>query len=249
MVVPRLIDAGDGLLRLEAPGGAGLFTARAGGVSSGPFASLNLGPWTGDDPQAVAENQRRAALFASGDRRRELRIGRQVHAASVAVHRGGGADPALDGVDAHVTDRADLALAVLAADCVPVVVVGPSGVGVAHAGWRGLAAGVIEATVRELAAQPGAGDAAAIVAAIGPCAGPCCYESGEEVHAAFAGRPRGRAEGRHLDLPALARDALQRAGVTTVLDADRCTICDERYFSHRRSGGTTGRQAGIAWRA
>ncbi|MBJ7472266.1 MAG: polyphenol oxidase family protein, partial [Solirubrobacteraceae bacterium] len=83
----------------------------------------------------------------------------------------------------------------------------------------------------------------------GPCAGPCCYEVGAEVHAAFEGWPRGRASERTIDLPIMAQAALEAAGVGEVVLADRCTICDPRYFSHRASGGTTGRQAGIVWRS
>jgi purine-nucleoside/S-methyl-5'-thioadenosine phosphorylase / adenosine deaminase len=111
-----------------------------------------------------------------------------------------------------------------------------------HAGWRGLADGILEegvAAMREL------GDGAPIAAAIGPGAGSCCYEVGEEVAREFE-RPAGR-----LDLKAIARERLQAAGVETVHDAGLCTICSdpELFFSHRRDGGATGRQAGVVWRA
>jgi polyphenol oxidase len=93
--------------------------------------------------------------------------------------------------------------------------------------------------VRELSGGEGA-----LVAVIGPCAGPCCYEVGEEVHAAFAGAHR---SGRRIDLRAIARERLRAAGVREVRQLDACTICDERYFSHRREGPRAGRQAGLAW--
>jgi copper oxidase (laccase) domain-containing protein len=106
-----------------------------------------------------------------------------------------------------------------------------------HAGWRGLAAGVIPAGVAALGPGPYA-------AAIGPGIGPCCYEVGDEVRAAFG------TTGRHLDLKRVAREQLERAGVETIADAGLCTACEaERFFSHRRDRGRTGRQAGVAWRS
>lgn len=238
------------MLAATAHGAQARFTGRAGGVSEPPYDALNLGPWTDDDPAAVAENQARVAAAASTDRARRLVLGRQIHEAAVATHRASAADPDVDGVDAHVTDRHDLAVGVLTADCVPVILLAPWGVAVVHAGWRGLHAGVIGAAGQALLALPGAAaDLSTAVGLIGPCAGPCCYEVGNEVLAAFAGQPRGRAEGRFVDLPVLAEQALVAAGVGEVVQADRCTICDPRYFSHRASGGITGRQAGIAWRS
>jgi copper oxidase (laccase) domain-containing protein len=127
-----------------------------------------------------------------------------------------------------------------------------------HAGWRGLAAGVIERgveAVRELGdgAHSGEGDgdgAAELTAAIGPAAGPCCYEVGDEVRAAFTEYGDVVRRGaRNLDLKAIARIQLERAGIAIVHDADICTICADAslFFSHRRDGGRTGRQAGVAW--
>jgi len=239
------------MLRASAHGAHALFTARAGGVSAAPYDSLNLGPWTADDAAAVAENQRRVADLASTDAQpRRLLVGRQVHESSVAAHLVGCADAAVDGVDAHVTDRSDIAVGVLTADCLPVALLAPWGVGVAHAGWRGLAGGVLGGAVGELLAIGGPDvDAASITACIGPSAGVCCYEVGDEVHAAFTGWPGHDPRTANLDLPALAEAALRHEGVGEVVAAGRCTICDDRYFSHRASGGTTGRQAGIAWRA
>jgi len=127
----------------------------------------------------------------------------------------------------------------LTADCLPIALVAPGGVAMLHAGWRGLADGVIAAGVAALRGL-GAGE---VAAAIGPGAGPCCYEVGEEVHAAFG------TSGRTLGLKALARERLEAAGVGVVHDCGLCTIHDERFFSHRRDRGVTGRQAGVAWRS
>ena len=130
----------------------------------------------------------------------------------------------------------------LAADCLPVALGDAGAVAMLHAGWRGLAAGVLEsgvAALREL------GGSERIVAVIGPGAGACCYEVGAEVHAAFGGAHR---HGDRIDLRAIARERLLAAGVAEVLDAAVCTICDERFFSHRREGARAGRQGGVAWR-
>jgi hypothetical protein len=131
---------------------------------------------------------------------------------------------------------------VLAADCVPVAIGGVGAVATVHGGWRGLAAGVLEEgvkAVRELGAD---GDLEAIV---GPCAGSCCYEVGAEVrHALSLNGPPGA---RHIDLAAIVTDRLYAAGVGQVRALGGCTICDERYFSHRREGARAGRQAGVAW--
>ncbi|MGA9875999.1 MAG: polyphenol oxidase family protein [Solirubrobacteraceae bacterium] len=143
--------------------------------------------------------------------------------------------------DGHATAAPDLAAMVLTADCIPVVLGAEGAVAALHAGWRGLAAGVLQEGVRALREVGGHGT---VVAVVGPCAGPCCYEVGEEVHAAFDGVHR---DGRLIDLRAIAHERLLAAGVAEVRDAPACTICDERFFSHRREGVRAGRQAGIAW--
>ncbi len=135
---------------------------------------------------------------------------------------------------------------VLTADCLPIALAGGGAVAMLHAGWRGLASGIVGegvAAVRELA-----GDLP-LTAAIGPGAGPCCYEVSDEVHAAFAARGADVRSGRNLDLKAVAALELSRAGVGEVHDIGLCTICSEPslFFSHRRDHGVTGRQAGIAW--
>jgi YfiH family protein len=135
---------------------------------------------------------------------------------------------------------------VLVADCLPVALAGGGAVAMLHAGWRGLAEGVLTEgvrAVRELGPQ------APLEAAIGPGAGGCCYEVGEEVHQRFASEGERGRRGSKLDLKAIARVQLERAGVQTVHDVQLCTICSSPalFFSHRRDHGTTGRQAGIAW--
>ncbi len=222
-------------------GGRALFTTRRGGVSVGPYASLNLGRWTDDDPDAVERN-RTILASAVGLALDAVVQGRQVHGARVE-RRATGAG-AMTESDGQATDRAGLAPLVLTADCLPVALASPQAVARLHAGWRGLAAGVLEegvAALRELGAD------GAIEAAIGPGAGGCCYEVGSEVHAAF-----GRGQGRGMiDLKAIARERLLAAGVATVHDTGLCTMCSapELFFSHRRDGGVTGRQAGVAWRS
>lgn len=143
--------------------------------------------------------------------------------------------------DGQATNMCEVGMMVLTADCLPVALGAGGAVAMVHAGWRGLAAGVLEEGVRALRELGGEGDVAAI---IGPGAGPCCYEVGEEVHTAFAGAHR---SGRHIDLKALARDRLRAAGVAGVRDTEVCTICDERFFSYRREHAFAGRQSGVAW--
>jgi YfiH family protein len=219
-------------LAITLPGGTALFTTRRGGVSDGPFASLNLGLWTDDEEARVRENRARVQNLTGG----RLAQARQVHGTDVVQ-----ADPdTVAEADGQVTAEHGVAAMALVADCLPIALVAPEGVAMLHAGWRGLAGGVIDngvARLRSLGAER-------IVAAIGPGAGPCCYEVGEEVHAAFG------TSGRTVDLKAIARERLEAAGVQHVHDCGLCTMHDpERFFSHRRDGGVTGRQAGIAWRS
>jgi polyphenol oxidase len=143
--------------------------------------------------------------------------------------------------DGHAVAAKGGAAMVLTADCIPVVLGAGGAVAALHAGWRGLAAGVLEEGVRALREVGGGGEATAVV---GPCAGACCYEVGEEVHAALGGVHRA---GRSIDLRAIAHERLLAAGVVHVRHVQACTICDEDYFSHRREGAAAGRQAGLAW--
>jgi YfiH family protein len=173
--------------------------------------------------------------------------GRQVHGARVAAVRTArpGYRVAARAADGQATARPGVGVAVHVADCLPVAVAGPGGVAMLHAGWRGLAGGVIGEGVAALRRLAGPGR---LEAAIGPGAGGCCYEVGEDVGGAFAGRPGAR-RGRLLDLKAIARAELERAGVERVEDVGVCTLCAPagQLFSHRRDGPQTGRQAGIAW--
>ena len=143
--------------------------------------------------------------------------------------------------DGHAVAAPGVAAMVLTADCVPVVLGSEGAVAALHAGWRGLAAGVLQEGVRALREVGGQRE---MVAVVGPCAGACCYEVGEEVHDAFGGSHR---KGKSIDLRAIAHERLLAAGVTEVRDVEACTICDERFFSYRREGTRAGRQAGIAW--
>jgi YfiH family protein len=186
---------------------------------------------------------------------------RQVHGATVQRVReiaGRGGEAVAIDADGHATALAGVGVMVLTADCLPVALGaerddGGAVVAMAHAGWRGLAAGVLEEAVHALRELGATGP---IEAVVGPCAGVCCYEVGEEVHAAFVGHaglggagstPEEYRRGQNIDLRAIARDRLLAAGVASVSHADACTICDERFFSHRRQGKAAGRQAGIAW--
>jgi purine-nucleoside/S-methyl-5'-thioadenosine phosphorylase / adenosine deaminase len=243
-------------LAIDLPGARAVFTTRRGGVSSGPYASLNLGRLTDDEPAAVERN--RALLHAQvGVPMTQIR---QVHGTTVLrvsqpTPLGTAEPPEADG---QATATPGLAALVLVADCLPVAVAGEGAVAMLHAGWRGLAGGVIAEGVRALR-ELGAGGPMA--AAIGPGAGPCCYEVGEEVHAAFSrqkdqghqghhpGHQGHQGHGRNLDLKAIARAQLEQAGVDTVHDVGLCTICSDPslLFSHRRDRGITGRQGGLAW--
>jgi YfiH family protein len=232
---------GTDVIELALPGAEVRFTMRAGGVSEGPYASLNLGLWTDDDPGAVAENRCRAAGGLP------LAYARQVHGSHV-LHVDGATTPgATEEADGLATTRAGVALLVLTADCLPVALAAPGAVAMVHAGWRGLWDGALEAGVAALRALTG-DHGGPLHAAIGPGAGACCYEVGDEVAARFpawAHRP-----GRRIDLKGVAAARLREAGVAGVVDVDRCTMCEPgTFFSHRASSGLTGRQGGLAWRS
>jgi YfiH family protein len=236
-------------LEADLGGARAAFSTRLGGVSKRPFDTLNLGLLTDDAEAAVAENRGRlsAALGFEPD---QVVFARQVHGTRLVDHRsqtcGSFRSPGvrkeprdLPEADGHVASEPGLAPLVFVADCLPVALAGPGGVAMLHAGWRGLAGGILAA---------GAEAVEATSAAIGPGIGPCCYEVGGDVLAAFAELGEGVAEGRMLDLPAVARRLLANAGVENVESAGLCTGCEpELFFSHRRDDGRTGRQAGLAW--
>jgi hypothetical protein len=222
------------------------FSTRAGGASARPYDLLNLGLLTGDDPSAVRENRRR--LTAALDRDPDgVLFGHQVHEASVSYTDEPPdpnpwlADAAPAPADGQATSQPRLTPLVQVADCLPVAIAGPRGVAMLHCGWRGLAGGIVAEGVSRIGADS---------AAIGPGIGPCCYEVGDGVLSEFEPLGAGIAEGRMLDLPEVARRLLTRAGVDRVESSELCTSCEaELFFSHRRDGERTGRQAGLVWMA
>jgi polyphenol oxidase len=225
-------------------GATALFTTRRGGVSTGPYESLNLGRFTDDAPEAVRHN-RDHVQDGLGVR---FAYGRQVHGRTVLTHTD---PPPPDGhvapdADGQATNLRGIAPMVLTADCVPIALVGDGAVAMLHAGWRGLAADIVAEGVDALR---GLGADGRLSAAIGPGAGPCCYEVSDDVRDAFAEYGPEVRRGRNLDLGAVASRQLAAAGVEDIVDVGLCTICSDPtlFFSHRRDHGVTGRQAGIVW--
>jgi YfiH family protein len=229
------------MIRWEPPGPYEVvFSTRVGGVSDGPYASLNLGRRSGDDVERVDENRRRicAEIGADPDR---LALNRQIH--STLVHR---AEPGARGEpgDGLWTEEADLPVLALTADCIPIALArvagGRPGVAVLHVGWRGLLAGIVAEGTRVLGGR--------LHAAIGPAIGPCCYEVGPDVAEPLAATfGRDVLRGRHADLWSAAERALRDAGVDDVERVDLCTHCNpELFFSHRRTGLPRGGQGVIA---
>ena len=224
-----------------------------GGVSPAPWDDFNLGLRCGDDPANALENRRR--LRASFGLPNEPVWLRQVHGTTVLrVDESPAVGADEPEADAAVTDRDCVVLAILTADCLPVLFCDEDGneVAAAHAGWRGLAGGVLEATVAAMHADPGD-----LMAWLGPAAGPASYEIGEEVRAAFVDADAGAAKAFvatrpghwRVDLPALARRRLRAVDVRRVYGGDEDTIAEPgRFFSHRRDG-VTGRMATLAWLA
>jgi len=223
-------------------------STREGGVSQPPYNSLNLADHVGDQAESVAENRRLLADVLPGDAGCWLN---QVHGVRTVEAREGVVPEA----DAHWTDARNRPLAVLTADCLPVVLAAgdASCVGIAHAGWRGLAAGVLESLLSAMPAEP-----ASMTAWLGPAISAAAYEVGPEVkktfeqHCGEAGgdcfQPSNRRGHWMADLTALARLRLSRAGVSTIAGGDRCTYGEpEIFFSHRREGPATGRMATLVW--
>ncbi|OAJ56415.1 hypothetical protein A6V36_07850 [Paraburkholderia ginsengiterrae] len=251
-----------------------LVTTRNGGVSDAPFGrwqdgvdlpgGLNLGMKSGDDPAAVTANRARLLKLADVS---EVAWLEQIHGAGIVraegvlaqAHASGAPTPA----DASVTDRPGMVCAVMVADCMPVLLCDEAGraVGAAHAGWRGLAAGIVEQTAQRVAELAGV-EAGALHAYLGPSIGPDAFEVGADVrdafmngvgHAqrdatanAFVAHPQN--PGKYLaDLPALARLRLQTLGVTRIVGGDMCTVTlRERFYSYRRDRDT-GRMAALIW--
>jgi YfiH family protein len=221
-----------------------VFSTREGGVSEGPFASLNLGRATADEPERVDENRRRLCGEVGADPG-AIAMNYQHHSPDVLKARPGARGDRADGL---WTDEDGLPVLALAADCLPIALARANGakpaLAVLHAGWRGLLGGIVASGVRTLGGGP-------VAAMVGPGIGPCCYEVKEEVAAPF--REAFGADilrGRNLDLWSAAERALRAAGCAQVDRVDLCTACTpERFFSHRRDNGITGRQAGVICRA
>jgi len=236
-----------GHIALEVDGARVAFTDRHGGVSAPPYDTANLGFATGDDPNAVSENRRRAAheLGDAPDVRGWAWV-RQVHGARVVEvdAPGSGGD-----ADALVTAGTDVSLVVLAADCAPIALIADGVVAAVHCGWRGLVAGVLEAVTRVVRER----SRGSVRAVIGPCISPAHYEFGadelEQVRRRLGTAVEGRTESGSLalDLRAGVGAALASAGVEDRTDVDVCTYASPDYFSHRRDG-VTGRQALIVTR-
>jgi polyphenol oxidase len=219
-----------------------VFTTRVGGVSEGPYASLNLGRKSGDEVERVDEN-RRIACESIGADVEKLALNFQVHSDRVLRAAAGVRGEQADGL---WTDEPGLPILAMSADCLPVaiarVLTDEPAIAVLHVGWRGLLDGIIAAGAEAVADGT-------LAAAIGPGIGPCCYEVGEEVAAPYRDRfGDDVVRERRLDLWTSAERALRAAGVAHVERFDRCTACEpETFFSHRRDKGRTGRQGVIAY--
>lgn len=238
----------------EAPGNVGaLMSTRQGGCSRGAFDSLNLGAHVGDDPDAVVANRQRWGRMMLPARPLWLR---QVHGTVVVE-----ASKALDDVDSPQADgcwtsQAEVACVVQVADCLPVLFAASNGraVGAAHAGWRGLAAGVLERTAEAVARAAGC-EPPALACWLGPCIGPRQFEVGADVLKAFGAderffTPRSRPDGQPrwlADLPGLARQRLQALGLHQVAGGHWCTVENPSDFFSFRRDGVTGRMAAAVW--
>jgi YfiH family protein len=215
------------------------FSTRRGGVSEGPFASLNLGLLTADEASNVEENRRRLCEWVGADPDR-LAMNRQVHAATVNRAAPGRRGKPGDGL---WTDESGVSMLKVTADCLPIVLARTNGhraLAVLHAGRLGLLEGIVEAGVAVLDSP--------VAAVIGPGIGPCCYEVGDEIREAYRTRFGANVvRERNLDLWSAAERALREAGVMSVERMELCTACNPAdFFSHRRDNGVTGRQGVIA---
>ena len=224
------------MIRWAAPGPYEVgFSTRVGGVSEGPFASLNLGRMTGDEPERVDENRKRLCAEIGADVTR-LALNRQHHSAT--VHR---AVPGSRGVpgDGLWSDTPGDPMLALAADCATIAIARTNGdrpaLAVLHAGWRGLLEGIVAAGAAALGGRR-------LAAAIGPTIGPCCYEVGPELAERFVAEYGADVvRGGNLDLWTVSERALRRAGCDTVERLDLCTRCNaELFFSERRTGKPRG---------
>lgn len=235
------------LFEWEAPGPYRVaFSTRLGGISEGPYASLNLGALTDDEYDRVSENRRRLCVDIGADGTTGS-MASQEHGSSVreAGSKGILAPTEFERCDGLWSARPGQAMLLLTADCVPVALCRSNGepaLALLHVGWKGLLAGIVANGASALGGQK-------LAAAVGPAIGPCCYEVGEEVAAPY--RERFGADvmrGRNLDLPLAVDRALREAGADSVEQTDVCTACHpELFFSHRRDNGVTGRQGVIGY--
>lgn len=234
------------MITVELPHAVAVFTTRDGGVSQGPYASLNVGVLTGDEPANVMENRRLLAEQVGLDPA-AIAMGRQVH--GVAIERWGAPpdrdrhgftnpEAAFPEVDGHTTTRHGLGLVVQGADCFPVALASPLRVAMLHCGWRSVADGIVEHALNLFETSP--------TAVVGPGIGSCCFEVGQDVASQF--EEPAVSDGM-LDLRGVIAAKLHGAGVQTVEHVYMCTSCrEDLFFSYRRDGGVTGRQCGIVWR-
>ena len=235
------------LFEWEAPGPYRVaFSTRLGGVSEGPYESLNLGAKTNDDYDRISENRGRLCARTGADATTGT-MAHQVHGPTVmeAGPKGLLSPTDFEQGDGLWSDRSGQAMLLLTADCAPVALCraqGSPALALLHVGWKGLLAGIVESGVSSL----GGGS---LAAAVGPAIGPCCYEVGEEVSAPHHERfGADVVRGRKLDLPLATERALRDAGVSSVEQTDICTACHpELFFSHRRDKGVTGRQGVIGY--
>jgi polyphenol oxidase len=216
------------------------FSTRQGGVSSGPYESLNLGRLTDDADANVEENRRRLCAEVGVDPD-SVAMNRQVHAASVHKAAAGARGRPGDGL---WSDEPGVPMLKFTADCLPVALARTSGtraLGLLHVGRLGLLEGIVEAGVAALGGP--------LAAVVGPGIGPCCYEVGDDIRATYRERFGDKVvSGRNLDLWTAAAETLNAAGVESVQRLDLCTSCHpDRFFSHRRDRGTTGRQGVIGY--
>ena len=221
------------------------FSTRVGGVSEGPFESLNLGILTTDEPERVVENRERLCTAVGVDPRTAT-MAWQVHGGEVTEARPRGIleRTLFERCDGLWSEERGQAMVLLTADCFPVALAranGRPGLAVLHVGWKGLLGGIVEAGVAALGTE-------SLAAAVGPGIGPCCYEVGEEVAGPF--RERFGADvlrGSNLDLAEATELELRAAGVESVHRTGHCTACEpDLFFSHRRDRGLTGRQGVVA---
>ena len=229
------------LLWWDAPGPYEVaFSTRRGGVSRGPYESLNLGLLTDDEPDNVEENRRRLCAAIGADPER-LAMNRQVHAAT--VNRAAAGERGKEG-DGLWTDEPGVPMLKFTADCLPVALARRNGrpaLALLHAGRLGLLEGILQAGVAALGEGP-------LAAAVGPAIGPCCYEVGDDIAETYSARFGAEAvRGRNLDLWTVAERILRDAGVDAVERVDVCTACSADFFSHRRDRGVTGRQGVIGY--